>query len=382
MLYPKIQSTKQTWSLASKFSPNTQFDFYESHPFLNSISLGASFSRHRWEQTGSNFSAIEGLKFAVDKLGIRQVRLDIRWNECQKNPDNIQLTTELLDYAFDTGLEVCLNLGPIKTFGWPESHVPQWVLARITKTGKIPRKVDLQSQLGRLSLDYLGKLLDQLELRYGPDLGSKIHTWQIENEVFTPFGEKIFKMQYDYLSRLIELIATKNPHPRILLNSAGRYQLRKIGHFFTQATSNLKIQPVIGLDYYYTINLLEKYPVLKRFDLLNLARPWDWSVQDLIDIASSKGWGVEVTEAQFEPWHLADGPGNSLVDFQFMLLRLGQYFQPTKYAHTFQQPLLIRLWGVERFVSLILDQKDTPKHRRILHLIQKINFSKNPDLNT
>ncbi|GAB4149494.1 MAG: hypothetical protein OHK0017_13610 [Patescibacteria group bacterium] len=333
------------------------------------IDLGASFipEVYGFSPEGRN-RALEVLRFMLDEMKIRHVRLGLRWSSIEPIQGQFSLGyyQPFLDLMQQFEVEICLGVGAVKTCGWPEEHLPDWIkqIVVLPPKGSLIKHDNLIAQMGRL---YQSSLLDKLhKLKVN---GLNITQLQPENEAFNPFGNHRWTFTNDYLLQQILLIRNYFPEIQILLNSNGRFDLRKI----IDLTASLEKLPnckskdvVIGYDYYYTDQWRRYLPGHKLIDSASLSLPGNPDLKRLWELSSQFGYQVEVTEAQAEPWLDLISPGNSAQEFQFLLRRCTNSILKNKSG-------LIRLWGIWQLAEKFLDQKQNQEHEQILQLITKVN---------
>ncbi len=108
----------------------------------------------------------------LTELPVTRVRLPVDWDRIQ--PTEGEFVWSEIDWAMDTasayGAEVILAVGE-KTPRWPECHTPLWVTARSEAEHTSARLLFVRAAVERY--------------RDHPAL----HTWQVENEPFFPYGE-------------------------------------------------------------------------------------------------------------------------------------------------------------------------------------------------
>jgi hypothetical protein len=359
---------RQTWAAAEVSND----EFLAAHAGdLSRLSLGASFAPEQWplDREGGQ-QALAGLDVAVRELGLRRLRLGFRWSRSVNSSGAIDLRAyaPYLDYCLSNSIDLCLNVGPIRTFRWPEEHVPENVLSAIElpPTGAT---VDLDSPLAHTALDYLDRLLALLKRSYGRDLIDRLEALQVENEPFYPLGDHEWLMGQDYLQAAIERADAAFPNAGILVTSAGRLNLNDVRDLYLgllRQSPRFAGRLISGFDYHYRTPLRDSFPVVRHFDQIAYARPFAPSTQDNIRSARGIGVRMEVTEGQAEPYDYFTAPGNSAKDFRFLLLRcLNEVLDPEK-------PGLIRIWGVEELTKKMIAGALTPEHHQIIELIQTV----------
>jgi hypothetical protein len=365
----------ETWEEASR--PNHEF-FARHESEMQRLTLGASFAPEQWAGwRARQTDAMEGLHAAVQELDLRQLRLGIRWQQVSHG-DEIDLApyAPLLDYCFANDVDVCLNVGPIKVFRWPEEHVPQEVLAAIANPPATGDTIYTWSPLASAAMDHLGRLLQALRREYGDDL-EKISMVQVENEPFYQLGVHAWQLSEGYLVNVAERVNDELPRARILVTSAGRLNLIAIRHLFERLMSrraDLRGRLVSGFDFHYRTPNRDAAPVIRYFDQVSYARPFAASLTRNIWDSRDHGYGIEVTEGQMEPWGQFEQPGNLVRELRYMLLRcLDEVLDP-------QKPALIRLWGVEELTKRMIAGETTREHRDMIEVIQRVNDAIGPSL--
>jgi hypothetical protein len=356
----------KTWIDASR--PNAHFLSRHAKD-IQRLTLGGSFAPEEWTLDGPGQSAAQkALDIAVRELGIRQLRLAIRWNRAG-NSDAIDLAPyrATLDYCLANEVDVCLNVGPIRVFRWPEEHVSREVLANtiLPASRATVRPDDL---LARRAFDYFDGLLDALRREYGASKGLRLV--QIENEPFYPLGQHEWVMSQDYLSLLAQRVHAALPEVGLLVTSAGRLDLNNVRDLFArllQEDPSWSGRLVSGFDFHYRTPLRDSFPIIRHFDQITYARPFAPRPAEHVWAARDLGFGIEVSEGQAEPYDYFTEPGNSARDFRFLILRcLDKVLDPAK-------PALIRIWGVEHLTKRMLNGDLDEKHREIIEVIQTVN---------
>jgi hypothetical protein len=337
----------------TKLLPEDFTRYYTS--FGYNIDLGGTF---RPEDFDSTEHALTGLE-ALNSIGIKKLRLGIRWSRVQPKPDKIDLSMyfPILDYMVKNKFEITLNIGPIKSAGWPEQFIPDWVLAKcdITKGSR----VQCDSELGKYAIEYLEKVSQALSKKYK---SKDFIIIQPENECFKKFGELELLASEEYLVKVVETINKHFDTPKILFNSSGRREVKQFIAFINK--SKLENQFVLGYNYYFvTDSTAKSYVYTRYFDdfvMTHFDTPKIRYTQENIE--------YETSECQFEPWGRAKWPGNNYEAFTYGLLRCLQVARGCK-----QKKYLVRLWGVENLAKNILKDDLTDEHKLIIQLIKNLN---------
>ncbi|MBN1915686.1 hypothetical protein JW796_01665 [Candidatus Dojkabacteria bacterium] len=339
--------------------------------FSPKIKFGCSFSPEQCNDlscTGEQKThPIDILRYIHEELGIRDIRLGLRWNnivstKMQKTYYSLKVYKKYLDYCFKNKMDICLNVGPIKVFRWPEEHVPDYIIRELRNDSGKFSAIGLESEISKYAVSYLVNLLKLLKSEYSNKDLEKIKIIQPENEVFNPFGQYKWQIGEDYLAKIIDVINSYFPDVKILLSSNAYRNLAQIFRFYNNLGNTFRNRFVIGYNYYYKVPQKNFFILWISTLLEKLIGPR--GIRDLV--SKSKGWefDIEITEAQFEPWGEITSPGNNYNEFKWMVKELNSKFK------NYNKPLLVRLWGVERFAKMALTGEFTKEHESIVQLIR------------
>jgi hypothetical protein len=357
---------RDTWSAAAV--SNDAF-LSKNASLLDGLELGASFAPEQWSQDRSGSAeAMRALDLTVHQLDIRRIRLGVRWRRGVNRDGAVDLSAyrPYIDYCLANGVDVCMNVGPIRTFRWPEEHVPRRVLERLESVPGVDATIRPQDELAQVAFSYVESLLEVLRRDYG----NAIHTIQVENEPFYELGEHRWIMSLDYLREVANRVDDAFPNVSILVTSAGRLNLNPVRNLFVGMLAEgdrFEGRLISGFDYHYKTPLRDSMPIVRHFDQLSYARPLAPSLTQHQRDARALGFRIEVTEGQMEPYGKFTEPGNSAKDFRFLLLRcLEKVLDP-------EEPRLLRIWGVEELTKHMLRRDLTDEHAQIIELIQTLN---------
>jgi hypothetical protein len=339
---------------------------------LRNVRLGASFAPEQWQPSeGGDEEAFRGYQWVLDDLGLKEIRLGLRWQRVEPQPGLLDLAQyrPFLTEAFRRNLPFCLNPGPIRTFRYPEEHLPPWLGRAITipDNGSTIRE---STPLAGLAADYLSRLLEGLAREYGREALAGLPTIQVENEPFYPFRGRHWKLDGNYVKGRIRQAEPYFPTSDILVGSAGRLNFGPVRALFGDLlaeSDSYRGRLVMGFDYHYKTPLRDSFPVVRYTDPITFARVGYETCEQNRDAARSMGYRIEVTEAQAEPNDYLTGPGNSARHFRFMLLRCAQSVLDTS------RPSLIRIWGVEQLAKKALGGQLTDEHRQIQEIVMAMN---------
>lgn len=339
------------------------------------LRLGCSFSPEHCEHLGFQRSEIlDALKVISKDFMMKEIRFGIRWDKAisAKGEADLSYYRPYLDYLLDQDISLCLNIGPVKTFRWPEEHVPKNVINKLAKVPSKKATIGVEDKIASPAYSYIDQLLNLLRNTYTTDQLSRTKIIQIENEAFHHFGKYRWTFSQGYLLGLIQKVSKEFPKTKFLFNSAGRLDLNNIVGLIKKAKKDSNLSEgkfVVGIDYYYKYPGKQKWPILRDLDNLQLTVPWSKSTQWNISNSRKLKYDIEVTEAQFEPWGEHDSPGANLREFEFVLKRCRDKILDIKT----RQNSLIRLWGIELFTRSYLREELTQEQQNIVNLIQEIN---------
>jgi hypothetical protein len=327
------------------------------------ITLGTSYSPELIKATKKE--RLQVLRYIVEDLKIKDLRLGLRWNRVEKESQKLSLDfyRPYIDYCIKEKVNICLNIGPIKTFRWPETHIPNHILLkRNINEGQNIGQINLDDELSKYALEYLENLLGLLKKDYGGDLSDM--TFQLENEAFYPFGSHKITLGEDHVLKTVEIIKKISPKNKLMFSSAGRTNLKQLFGLFSKIQglySNANL--TLGFNFYYKTPTVTNIPFLTAMNPIYFAPPWEASIEDLKKEAQNKNFQVEISEAQFEPWMEQTDPGNKYDDFVY-LLKTSLMIFPSD-----QTQKIVRLWGSESFALKFLKNKENNEHVRIKDLI-------------
>lgn len=320
------------------------------------IVWGTSFSPEYSQYLGDR-NPLETLKIVREKLNIQDFRLGLRWNTVEKNGKvSLEFYEKYIEYLLKNNCSICLNVGPIKVMRWPEEHIPEYI--NVKKRSVVKK----DSELAKYAIEYFNKLLELIDRKYGQQINSSSKiSFQIENECYNRFGHKRLLMSDEYLLEIATILHEYFPKNKLMMDSAARKDLRKLLHFFeilVQKDLYKWKQLTVGINYYSMIP--EIRPFLKRIEALTFFYPWSMSLSHLKKLEEKYGFGLEISEAQFEPWERMTLPGNSLDELRYVV-KNGLKIFPESYTYR-----VIRLWGMEEFGLKMKEKKLTSEHKDIL----------------
>jgi hypothetical protein len=344
------------------------------------VKIGCSFDPGIIEQmyerengkTGiSQEKKLQALQVLVEDFGIRDIRLGINWNRVIDRTGKFDFSyyRPFLGYCIRKKLDICLNLGPIKTFGWPEEHIPAGVLSSLSRQ---PKEVTKDSELAKSALRYLKQLVTYLKKEYTPTEISCLSIVQLDNEPFNTFGKHRLTLQQDYLLESIRYAAETFSSAKILVSSAETRNIKNVRNLIVKAHKELDIDKrrfICGINYYYNLPHFIRLPKVGPVDSITQTNFLQWSTAyENIQYSRKYGYQIEITEAQFEQWGRAYlSPGNSFHECKYLLARCVENILDPQVGG------LIRLWGFERYAKRKIEGTLSTDQVQNLELIRKIN---------
>lgn len=322
---------------------------------MNNIVLGTSFSPEYAKSLGCD-QPLELLKIINKELNIKDIRLGLRWNVVENDKKiSLDYYDKYLKYLFKKDCKICLNIGPIKVFRWPEEHIPKYISV------KKEEYITPDTDIAKYAYQYFEKLLILLKKEYGKKLDSVM--FQIENECFYRFGRLGLTMSQEYIIGLLEILKKYFPNNRVMFDSAGRTNLKEIIELFKNI-NDMEIYPyeslVLGFNYYFKLPKFPQRDPLKGLSITSM------SISKLHQYQKELRFGLEISEGQFEPWKKVVTPGNSYLDYEYLINNSIRYF-PKDYQYK-----LIRLWGSEKLAMKILNNEVNEEHEKIIASIINI----------
>lgn len=335
--------------------------------------LGLSFAPEEWsEAENAAGDGLRALDFCVRELGLREVRLGMRWDRIERADGrlDIGLYRRYIDYCFSQRVPLCINPGPLRTFRWPEDRAPGFILERLERVPKNGSTIGWDSPLAGHAASFLDRLLDALSREYGSAFRG-LSAIQPENESFQRFDQRSWSVSSEYMAGMIDIMNRHLPDVPIIVTTAGRPALDEITRLFSDLLregNRYQGKLVSGFDYYYSTPNHNKLPLDRYLDPIALAFDFPSARTCAENIADARrvGFRIEVSEGQAEPFTHVVAPGNSVRELRFMLLRCAdRVLDPLDVA-----PL--RIWGVEYWAKKVRAGHATPEHAAMFDLVRRI----------
>ena len=361
----QFQNSRHDWRESLE---NTGTFWQRNQQLLAPVQCGATFIPEAYNLENGPSRALAALDFIINTLGMRTLRFGMRWNTLQPKKDifEFEVYRPLLQYCFDNGVSITLAAGPIKSPGWPEQFVPDWVLSELSSIPAKNTVVEVNSELSHRAHAWISRLTLYISREFSLSELTNITTIQIENELANPFGKWCWVMSDEFALSIVDTIDLYLPGRKILYNSAGRFNLRQLTTLILKHKNPRRC--ILGLDYYYTNDSTIKHPFHQYFNGNTIGLPWHAMIAQTQLISQKYGFALEVTEAQMEPWGRSQAPGNSIQSLQYIILQSRRFLQicdPWK--------LYIGLWGIDRFANIFLDGTQTSQHIMMKNTIAQIN---------
>lgn len=353
------------------------------HNKFKKVTIGCSFApdlveqMYQLENNGAIATAeqkLAVLKVLIHDFGMYDIRLGVKWDKAVGSQGNFDFSyyKPYLDYCLSQQVNVCLNIGPIKTFGWPEEYIPEEI---IKKCNLAPNtRIHNNSAIAHEAYSYLEKLLTYLNDSYTEKQLQHLVIIQPENEPFNVFGKRQFRLSPEYVSEVVKRVHRVFPDKKILLSSSETKDTPSIIKVIKELEKNEGILPstfICGINYYYNLPHFIHLPKIGPIDYITYSNTIQRNTNFMnIRTAQKMGYGIEVTEAQFEQWgrtHLS--PGNSFHEAKYLLARCATTILPHSGG-------VIRLWGFERYAKKKIEDTLIHDHKENLRLIQMINSRK------
>jgi len=248
--------------LAPSYNENVTYGLNFSNKYASELDLD-------WKNT---FQTI------LKEIPTKKFRLAVYWDEVQKNPDtydfsNIKFQLDQLEKYPDS--EVILVIGR-KVIRYPECHEPGWW-----------KEIRNEDEKKQKILDLVSRTVTELR-------GYKsIKYWQVENEVFFPFGEcSPIQDIENLLKEEIQIVRDLDPGRKIIIQDSGEggfwVPSYRLGDYL-----GVSIYRKVWFDFFgtFTYNSFPiKYPIGSSFYKMKAF---------MLGIPFEK---IKATEVQAEPW--------------------------------------------------------------------------------
>lgn len=173
---------------------------FPARPVNEAVSFGVTFSPYYQESFGLPWR--KAFISILDDLGVRYFRLSAYWDRSEP-VDNVFNFSDIdfqLDQAAARDAHVLLAIGR-KLPRWPECHDPQWLQGS--------SRDEIEEQL----LVYIETVVQ----RYKDH--PAVTRWQVENELFFPFGACPNKLGLSTLKKEIQIVRKYSTKPIVVTDS-------------------------------------------------------------------------------------------------------------------------------------------------------------------
>jgi hypothetical protein len=245
------------------------------------------------------------------------IRLGAYWDRIEPalgvfSPDALDWQIAAAERA---GKQIILNVGAVKTFGYPEYFAPKHQLQRPLREGAL-----ITPAAHRSLLDAAKLFVSRIVERYR-DLRS-IVAWQVEHEAVDPLGvEHSWRLSADFVREEVAAVRAADPTRPVMLNgflpTSSLVRLQQWWRTRDQGDSLAvaqRLADIVGVDYYPRHAL---FPIGARTVYLSgsLRRQSRWA--QLLTWAATHGRHVMISEGQAEPWETVTTPPSPLGQTMF-----------------------------------------------------------------
>jgi hypothetical protein len=289
-------------------------------PSDKDLQIGATFS----ETYAKSFGLDEREVYlaALDDLDIQHIRLPIYWNEIETGRD--EYFFDDLDWYFDEAEKRDVSITPVvgqKVPRWPECYHPDW-------------SIELSDE------DFEKEILEFIEIvvmRYKDRPSLK--RWQVENEVFFPFGEcpHLIKSLEGDERRLIESLDAQTPIQLTVSGEQSLYLFRALNADVLGASMYRHAKTAAGAEI-----IFPHPPIFYRLQSM---------------LSSLVGTRAIISELQMEPWGLHMYLENDDYRAAYNSFNTADMQEQFSFAKRTGMPE-IYLWGIEWWYELKMKGND------------------------
>lgn len=357
-------------------------EFLEKFPNAKNLRIGTSWSTEEFlgltkfdSDQDADVKVFDALDFLINDLKIRDIRLRLIWSNIESGKNQIkipELDIKIINYLISKKINICLNIGPLKCFRYPEMHLPQRVFDLFSTPKEKEFLMDLENPIAKESLIYLENLCKEIRKTFdSKKFDQYVKAIQLDNEPKSRFGLNKWLLGDNYMIKTFLIAQKYFPNQKFLINSPFvpfdwteilEPDLQLCLNLINKLPKEIKQKIILGLNFYNYV------PYIPKILFANVY-PDNYSAMEAMygkfqNILKNLNFDFEVTESQFEQWgdnYPFNLPGNSAEHLRYSLLRHLNLINKN-YGKT-----VIRLWGIERF---IVKQKE---NREIVELVREIN---------
>lgn len=233
------------------------------------------------------------------------IRLGAYWNTIEAEPGafDARLLDAEIDAAEGAGKQIVLAVGAVKTFGYPECFMPEYL-------GPLPEGTLItyasHPALARAAEAFVARVVERYRDR------KSIVAWQVEHEPVDPLGlEHSWRLSRAFVQAEVNAVRAADSRPVIIsgyLPTSLAVRIDQWWRTHDQGDSlavGKTMADILGVDFYPRHGLIHAAGRTAYFD--GAARPWNQH-QELFDWAKQTGRRLMVTEGQAEPWEAVTVP--------------------------------------------------------------------------
>ncbi|HEY7092419.1 MAG TPA: beta-galactosidase [Ktedonobacterales bacterium] len=236
------------------------------------------------------------------------IRLGAYWNRIE--PASGVFSPDALDRQVDAaeraGKQIILNVGAVKTFGYPEYFVPRHQLQRPLREGALVSPTAHRSLLDAATA-FVSRIVERYQDR------AAIVAWQVEHEAVDPLGvEHSWRLSAAFVQEEVAAIRATDPTRPVMMNgflpTSSPVRLQQWWRTRDQGDSLAVAQQladIVGVDY-YPRHALFRLGARTVYLTGNVRRQRRWA--QLLSWAAAHGRRVMISEGQAEPWETVTTP--------------------------------------------------------------------------
>ncbi len=325
--------------------------------------LGISFRPPQVDALGLDARATLGTLLAYP---FQLIRLGAYWNRIESEPGRFY--PDELDWqiaaAERAGKQIILNVGAVKTFGYPEFFVPAHQLKTPLREGALVEPATHQSLLSAATA-FVTRIVERYRDR------KAIVAWQVEHEALDPLGiEHSWRLAAAFVQHEVEAVRTADPTRPIMMNgflptsslvrAQQWWRTRDQGDSLSAAQ---RLADIVGIDYYprhALVRLGARTVYLDGSKSLGQQR----RRQQLFAWAAAPGRQLMVSEGQAEPWETVTTPPSPNARGMYSCMPeqvIENYNQCVNWTRHGPVPLYAYLfWGAEYWV--LRNHRNDPRY--------------------
>lgn len=319
----------------------------------HSTLLGISFRPPQVEALGLDARATLDTLLAYP---FQLIRLGAYWNHIEPTPGQFRpdALDEQIEAAERAGKQIILNVGAVKTFGYPECFVPTHHLKQPLREGRL-----VQPEANRPLLAAATAFVTRIVERYRDR--QAIVAWQVEHEALDPLGmEHSWRLALSFLQREVEAVRKADATRPIMLNGflptsslVGVQQWWRTRDQGDSLAGAQRLADIVGIDYYPRHALMRLGARTVYLD--GSDRPGQRRTQRrLLAWAEAHDRQLMISEGQAEPWETMTTPPNPAGHGMYSCLPeqvIANYNQGMRWTREGARPLYAYLfWGAEYWV--------------------------------